>query len=54
MSAFTTPSASRAARQLAVTRGIVMTKNSQAFIDPHYEQKKARRKMARASRRRNR
>lgn len=54
MSRFNTPSASRRARQKAIAKGRKLQGRHQAFIDPNYEAKKARRKLARASRRANR
>lgn len=54
MSHFTEPDASRRARQKAITKARKARLNHQALIDPDYEAKKTRRKMARASRRANR
>lgn len=54
MSRFSTPSASRRARQKAIAKRRKLQGRHQAFIDPDYEAKKTRRKLARASRRANR
>lgn len=54
MSRFISPSASRRARQRAIAKARILRRHSQAFLDPGYEAKKARRKIAKASRRANR